>query len=109
VADDLRDIGAKCGKHRVYKLMTQAKLASRRGYDRRPYMLSGAVAQAAPNHLEHNFTLPQPNQAWGIDITYIRTREGWLYLTVVIDLFSRQVVGWSTGSKIDTELVVTLC
>jgi len=106
VADDLRDIGAKCVKHRVYKLMKQAKLASQRGYDRRPYMRSGAVAQAAPNRLEQNFTVPQPNQVWGTDITYIRTHEGWLYLAVVIDLFSRQVVGWSMGSRIDTDLVI---
>ena len=106
VADDLRDIGAKYGKHRVYKLMKQAKLASQRGYNRRPYMRSGAVAQAAPNRLEQNFTVPQPNQAWVTDITYIRTHEGWLYLAVVIDLFSRQVVGWSMGSRIDTELVI---
>ena len=106
VTDDLRDIGAKCGKHRVYKLMKQAKLASQRGYNRRPYMRSGAVAQAAPNRLEQNFTVPQPNQVWVTDITYIRTHEGWLYLAVVIDLFSRQVVGWSMGSRIDTELVI---
>lgn len=69
-------------------------------------MRSGAVAQAAPNRFEQNFTVPQPNQAWVTDITYIRTHEGWLYFAVVIDLYSRQVVGWSMGSRIDTELVI---
>lgn len=106
MADDLRDIGAKCCKYRVYKLMRQAKLVSQRGYNRRPYMRSGAVAQAAPNRLEQNFTVPQHNQAWVTDITYNRTHEGWLYLAAVIDLFSRQVVGWSMCSRIDTELVI---
>ncbi len=48
-----------------------------------------------------------PNQAWVTDITYIRTHEGWLYLAVVLDLFSRQVVGWSMQSRIDRELVLS--
>ena len=63
VTDDLPDIGTKCGKHRVYKLMKQAKLASQCGYNCRPYMRSGLVAQAAPNRLEQNFTVPQSNKA----------------------------------------------
>ena len=49
----------------------------------------------APNLLERNFTVDSPNRVWAGDVTYIRTEEGWLYLAVVIDLFSRQVVGWS--------------
>jgi putative transposase len=49
----------------------------------------------APNHLDRQFTVKQPNQAYVGDVTYIPTQEGWLYLAVVIDLFSRQVVGWS--------------
>ena len=60
----------------------------------------------APNHLQRQFKAAQPNQSWVTDITYIRTHEGWLYLAVVVDLFSRQVVGWSMGSRIDTSLVL---
>jgi len=60
----------------------------------------------APNHLDRQFTPEQPNRSWVTDITYIRTHEGWLYLAVVIDLFSRQVIGWSMGSRIDMELVL---
>ena len=60
----------------------------------------------APNHLQRHFKVAEPNQSWVTDITYIRTHEGWLYLAVVIDLFSRQVVGWSMGSRIDTDLVL---
>jgi len=53
----------------------------------------------APNHLDRQFTVEQPNQAYVGDITYIYTQEGWLYLGVVIDLFSRQVVGWSITQR----------
>ena len=60
----------------------------------------------APNHLNRQFTPDGINQSWFTDITYIRTHEGWLYLAVVLDLYSRRLVGWSMGSRIDTELVL---
>jgi putative transposase len=56
--------------------------------------------------LARQFAVAAPNQAWVTDITYIRTVEGWLYLAVVLDLFSRQVIGWSMSSRIDRELVL---
>lgn len=58
-----------------------------------------------PNELEQNFNADKPNQAWAQDITYIWTSEGWLYLAVVIDLYSRKVVGWSMGSRMKAALV----
>jgi putative transposase len=57
------------------------------------------------NELEQNFDVQQPNQAWVQDITYIWTSEGWLYLAIVIDLYSRKVVGWSMGSRMKAQLV----
>ncbi len=60
----------------------------------------------APNHLQRQFTVDAPNKAYVTDITYIRTHEGWLYLAVVLDLFTRQVIGWSMQSRIDRELVL---
>ena len=69
-------------------------------------MRGGKPAIVAPNHLQRRFTVDAPNQSWVTDITYIRTHEDWLYLAVVVDLFSRQVVGWSMGSRIDTDLVL---
>jgi transposase InsO family protein len=66
----------------------------------------GTIA-AAPNILDRQFTVPQPNRSWVSDITYIRTSEGLLYLAVVIDLYSRKVVGWSMDNHIDTELVLS--
>ena len=71
---------------------------------RRP--VTDQLRPLAPNVLELQFSVEMPNQAWVTDITYIRTHEGWLYLSVVIDLFSRQVVGWFMGNRIDTQLAL---
>ena len=59
----------------------------------------------APNLLERNFSASKPNEKWVTDITYIQTTEGWLYLAIFIDLFSRKVVGWSMSEHIDSTLV----
>lgn len=103
---DMRDLGERCGKHRVARLLKGEGLRSQAGYGRRPGVRGGKPALVAPNHLQRQFTVVEPNQSWVTDITYIRTHEGWLYLAVVVDLFSRQVVGWSMGSRIDTSLVL---
>ena len=60
----------------------------------------------APNHLKRAFDVAEPNTAWVTDITYISTHEGWLYLSVVLDLFSRQIVGWSMGERMTRELAI---
>ncbi len=103
---DMRDLGETCGKHRVARLLRQEGLRSQTGYRRRAGGRGGKPAVVAPNHLDRQFAPERPNQSWVTDITYIRTHEGWLYLAVVLDLFSRQVIGWSMGSRIDTELVL---
>jgi putative transposase len=106
VWDDLRELGERCGKHRVYRLMRGASLRSQTGYGKRPRVSGGKPAVVAPNHLHQQFTITEPNRVWVTDITYIRTHEGWLYLAAVIDLFSRQVIGWSMGSRMDRELAL---
>ncbi|MCE4300568.1 DDE-type integrase/transposase/recombinase, partial [Xanthomonas hortorum] len=58
------------------------------------------------NLLDRQFDVTEPDTAWASDFTFIRTHEGWMYLAVVIDLFSRQVVGWAMRDRADTELVV---
>jgi putative transposase len=83
-----------------YKLKTQV------GYKKRRYMNSGEPATVAPNILKRQFDVGQPNQSWVTDITYIRTYEGWLYLAVVLDLFSRQIIGWSMQSRMEVDLVM---
>ena len=103
---DMRDLGERCGKHRVARLLRRGGIRSQTGYRRRSGGRGGKPAVVAPNHLNRQFTPDGVNQSWVTDITYIRTHEGWLYLAVVLDLFSRQVIGWSMGSRIDTDLVL---
>ena len=102
---DLRDTGEICGRNRVGRLMKQAGIKAQVGY-KKPRYKSGKPAVVASNHLNQEFDIYQPNQVWVTDITYIRTYEGWLYLAVVIDLFSRQVVGWSMHSTMHVDLVL---
>jgi len=106
VTDDLREIGESCGKHRVYRLMCGEELRSQTGYRRRRGQHYGHPAVVAPNRVQQRFDVAEPNQVWVTDITYIRTYEGWLYLAVVLDLFSRQVIGWSMQSRMDRELAL---
>lgn len=103
ITEDLRDLGERCGKHRVYRLMRVEGLRSQTGYRRRKSRY-GRPAVVAPNRLEQQFDVLAPNQTWVTDITYIRTHEGWLYLAVVLDLFSRQIIGWSMQSRMETDL-----
>lgn len=105
ITADLRDLGERCGKHRVYRLMRTEGLKSQTGYRRRAWRY-GKPTVIAPNHLQQQFDVSAPNRAWVTDITYIRTHDGWLYLAVVLDLFSRQVIGWSMGSRIDRNLAM---
>ena len=76
-----------------------------RGYKRPRYRL-GIPFTTAPNRLQRESTIARPDQVRVTDITYIRTHEGWLYLTVVVDLYSRTVVGWSMKATMATELVL---
>jgi len=106
VHDDLRDLGESCGKHRVYRLMRLAGLRAQVGYKNRRSYSSGKPAVLAKNTLDRQFDPERPNHAWVTDITMIRTYEGWLYLAVVVDLYSRQVVGWSMQSRMHSDLVL---
>ena len=103
---DLRDMGLACGVNRVHRLMRAEGLKSQSGY-RKPRHRGGKPSTVAPNHLGQRFDVLAPNDTWVTDITYIRTHEGWLYLAVVLDLFSRQIIGWSMHARIDRELVVS--
>jgi putative transposase len=76
-----------------------------RGY-KKPRYKAGKPAVVAPNRLEQNFSVAVPDRIWATDITYIRTFEGWLYLAVVVDLYSRIVVGWSMKSTLTRDLVL---
>lgn len=106
ITSDLKDDGEICGKNRVYRIMRQAGIRSQRGYKKHSGFRGGDPAQVAPNTLSRQFDVDQPDIAWVTDFTYIRTYEGWLYLTVVIDLFNRQVVGWSMKNNPRSDLVL---
>ena len=102
---DLREAGETCSKHRVTRLMRENGLRALHGYRTRR-MSIGKPSVLIPNVLQRQFTVSKPNKVLVTDITYIRTWQGWLYLAVVMDLFSRKIVGWSTGPTIDRELVL---
>jgi putative transposase len=102
---DLREAGETCSKHRVARLMRQANLRAAHGYRTRRWT-AGKPAVLIPNLLQRQFTVTRPNTAWVTDITYIRTWQGWLYLAVVMDLYSRKIVGWATAPTIHRELVL---
>ena len=105
VFDDLREVGENCGKNRVARIMREHRIRAIRGYQS-PRHRYGKPAQLAPNRLEQNFNVDRSDKVWVSDITYIRTWQGWLYLVVVIDLFSRKVVGWSMKPTLAKELVL---
>lgn len=84
--------------------MRPAGLRSQTGYGKRRFKRGAIPSVVAPNDLQ--FDVTEPNKVWVTDITYIRPHEGWLYLAAVLDLFSRQVIGWSMGSRMDRELAL---
>src|SRR5438552_13045915 len=102
---DLREGGETCSKHRVARLMRINGIRAAYGYGSRRHSATKPSA-LIPNFLQRNFTVSKPNTAWVTDITYIRTWQGWLYLAVVMDLFSRKIVGWSAKPTIGRELVL---
>lgn len=98
--------GALCGRHRVARLMRQAGLQARPKRRWRPTTTQLDPERVpAPNLLDQHFSADAPDQKWVSDFTYIKTGEGWLYLSVVLDLFSRRIVGWAMRETMDSALV----
>jgi len=98
--------GVRVGRKRVARLMREAGLCGVRPHRRRRTTVVDPSRPAAENLVARNFTADAPNQVWAADITYVRTWEGWLYLAVVLDLFSRRVVGWAIADHLRTDLVL---
>ena len=102
---ELRDKQTHCGKKRVARLMRRAGLRGRcKGGNKR--RCSGTVLPMANNLLGDTFSAAKPDEVWFSDITYLRTEEGWLYLAVVLDAFSRRVVGWAMQARLTTSLTL---
>jgi len=105
MAKALQALGYAVGRHRARTLMREAGVWVR--YRRRYRVTTQSNHRKAvfPNRLQRDFAPSAPNQVWAGDIPYIWTQKGWLYLAVVIDLFSRKVVGWSLGRRLTSALV----
>jgi putative transposase len=97
--------GHRCSRHRVARLMAQEGIVGKIRRRYRATTRQSRTAKAAPDLLQREFTAVRPHQVWTSDITYIWTDEGWLYLAVILDVFSRAIVGWATSAKINAELV----
>jgi putative transposase len=101
----LREKGHRVGKNRVARLMRERKLAARKKRAFRP-KTTRSITVAVPNHIADLEALA-PDQIWVSDITYVATAQGWLYLAIILDLFSRRVVGWKLSESLDASLVGT--
>jgi transposase InsO family protein len=102
---DLKKQGVVCSLNRVARLMQLNEIAAKR---KRKFVVTTDSKHNLPvaeNKLNQDFTASKPNQKWVTDITYIPTKEGWLYLAVVLDLFSRKVVGWAMDGNMETGLI----
>jgi putative transposase len=103
---ELQAKGKQVGKNRVAKLMQKDGLRARQKRRFRRTTNSNHNDPIAPNVLKRNFEPKAPNQSWATDVTYVYTGEGWLYLAVMLDLFSRRVVGWAASVTNDTALAL---
>lgn len=103
---DLNANGQRVGRKRVARLMREEGIEGQRKRRFRTTTDSRHSHPVAANHLNRDFSASAPNEVWVSDITYIWTREGWMFLAAIMDLFSRRVVGWSMDSHIDQTLVL---
>jgi len=104
----LRAEGVLVGRRRTRTLLRHAGVSVK---PKRPWVPrtteSAHTWPVAPNRLNRQFTVTTPNRVWGSDITYLPTQDGWRYLAIVVDLFSRKIVGWAMASTMETSLVTT--
>ena len=103
---DLQEAGETCSLNRVARLMQIAGIKARHKRRRLPSQLASVVHSVAPNLLERQFEATGPNQKWVADFTYVWTAEGWLFVAVVLDLYSRRVVDWSMQPTMTAQLVM---
>lgn len=106
VHEDLRALGERTSRKRVARLMSQEGLVARRRRRFRATTQSRHGHELAPNRLARRFAVRRVDRVWTADITHIWTREGWLYLAVVMDLCSRRIVGWQSGARLDESLTL---
>ena len=106
IYEELQDKGLICSENRVARLMREEGIQAKQPKRYKVTTKANKNHPAAPNLLNRDFTADRPNEKWTADITYIPTLEGWLYLAVILDLFSRRVVGWSMSHRMTSSLVM---
>jgi transposase InsO family protein len=106
IGKDLREQGTRVGKNRIWRLMRENGLRVKTTRRFKVTTNSDHKQPVAPNLVKRKFTAEAPDRLWTGDITYIWTGEGWLYLAVVLDVFSRQIIGWSMNRRMTDDLVV---
>ena len=106
MTEELKETDLNVIHRRVGRLMRQNGILVVRTRKHKDTTGSDNRFNIAPNLLERNFTADQPNQTWAGDITYIWTREGWLYLAVILDLHSRRVIGWAVSNRMKRDLAI---
>ena len=99
--------GVRCSKNRVARLMRLRGLKAKQTKRYRATTRRNRAHPVAPNRLQRDFVAHRPNEKWVSDITYIPTQEGWLYLAVILDLYSRRVVGWAMSERMTEELTLS--
>jgi putative transposase len=105
IARELREAGERCCRHRVRRLMKAEGIRAEIGYGTKPRHRGGPPGMVE-DVVNRDFSPAAPNKVWVTDITYIRTYDGWIFLAVIVDLYSRQVVGWAMQSQMTTDLVL---
>jgi len=103
IKKELETLGYKVSRPRVARIMKAHHLYVRRKRKFKVTTLSNHNYPIAPNLLQQNFKVERINQVWVSDITYVQTGQGWMYLTVIIDLYNRKVIGWSVSDNLTTE------
>jgi putative transposase len=106
MTEELKEIGLDIGHRRVGRLMRQNGISVVRTRKHKVTTDSNHKFNIAPNLLDRNFTAYQPNQKWAGDISYVWSREGWLYLAVILDLHSWRVIGWAVSNRMKRDLAI---
>jgi len=104
MTEELKEVGVDVGHRRVGRLMRENGIVVERTRKFKATTDSDHKFNIAANLLDRDFTADQPNQKWAGDISYIWTREGWLYLAVILDLHSRRVIGWAVSNRMKRDL-----
>ncbi len=103
---ELKDQGERCGRKRIARIMRENKIQAKHKRKFKATTDSQHKLATAPNLLKQNFTVSVPNKIWTADISYCWTQEGWMYLAIVLDMYSRKIVGWAINNRMSRQLVI---